>query len=155
VKFDADVDDQYRVIPSTMRGELDCKIKDGTLKEFPPLMSMSNFLFKERDFSDVAFAEIKSKFSIRGPAVEIGRMEIQSTVLSLFLQGYYSFQDSTTLSVQIPLSNLRRRNKNYKPENVGTDTRVGPSIFLHVHNNREIKGKMIIDYDPFKKWMKR
>jgi hypothetical protein len=152
VKFNANIDDSYVVLGSTMKGLLDCKIVDGGLKNFEPMENMSNFLFKKRDFSDIQFAELNSNFSIDGTNMDIERMEIQSSVLSLFLEGRYSFTDSTSLSVQIPLSNLRKRHKDFKPQNIGTDVKVGPSVFLHVYRNRDINSKIKIDYDPFKKW---
>jgi hypothetical protein len=152
VKFKANIDDTYTVLGSTMKGSLDCKIVDGALKNFEPMENMSNFLFKKRDFSDIQFAELNSNFSIDGTNMDIERMEIQSSVISLFLEGRYSFTDSTSLSVQIPLSNLRKRHKDFKPQNIGTDAKVGPSVFLHVYRNRDINSKIKIDYDPFKKW---
>lgn len=121
---------------------------------FEPMENMSNFLFKKRDFSDVEFAELNSNFSIAGTNMDISRMEIQSTVLSLFLEGRYSFTDSTSLSVQIPLSNLKKRHKDFKPKNIGTHAKAGPSVFLHVYRDRDINSKIKIDYDPFKKWVR-
>jgi hypothetical protein len=116
--------------------------------------NMSNFLFKKRDFSDVEFAELNSNFSITGTSMDISRMEIQSSVLSLFLEGRYSFTDSTSLSVQLPLSNLKKRHKDFKPKNIGTDSKAGPSVYLHVYRDKDINSKIQIDYDPFKKWAK-
>jgi hypothetical protein len=155
VKFSADIDDRYAIIAPTMRGLLTCKITNGVLTDFEPLQNMSNFLFKKRNFSDVQFAELNSNFSVQGTTIDIKRMEIQSSVLSLFLQGRYSFTDSTSLSVQLPLTNLRKRDKDFKPENIGTDAKAGPSVFLHVHRNKDIQNKVKIDYDPFKKWVKK
>ena len=152
VKFSANVDDTYNLITSSMRGTLDCKIVDGGIVNFEPMENMSNFLLKKRDFSDVAFAELKSNFSIKGTDMDISRMEIQSTVLSFFVEGRYSFTDSTSLSVQIPLSNLKKRDRNFKPKNIGTHAKAGPSVFLHVHRDKDINSKIKIDYDPFKKW---
>jgi hypothetical protein len=137
-----------------MRGTLDCKIANGRLKDFEPMENMSNFLFKKRDFSDVEFAELKSNFSIAGTDMDISRMEIQSSVLSLFLEGRYSFTDSTSLSVQLPLSNLKKRHKDFKPKNIGTDSKAGPSVYLHVYRDKDINSKIKIDYDPFKKWVR-
>jgi uncharacterized protein involved in outer membrane biogenesis len=152
VKFSATLDENYTLLPSTMRGTLDCKIVDGGLKNFEPIENMSNFLLKKRDFSDVQFAELNSAFSIEGTNMDISRMEIQSTVLSLFLEGRYSFTDSTSLSVQIPLSNLKKRHKDFKPKNIGIHAKAGPSVFLHVYRDRDMNSKIKIDYDPFKKW---
>jgi hypothetical protein len=154
INFDADVNDSYTLLTPSMRGTLDCKISDGGLKNFEPMENMSNFLFKKRDFSDVQFAELNSAFSIEGTNMDISRMEIQSSVLSLFLEGRYSFTDSTSLSVQIPLSNLKKRHKDFKPQNIGTHAKAGPSVFLHVYRDKDINSKIKIDYDPFKKWAK-
>ena len=61
--------------------------------------------------------------------------------------------DSTDLSIQVPLSNLKKRDKDYKPENVGVDSKVGPSVFIRATNNKE--GKLKISYDQFKKMRKK
>lgn len=152
VKFNARLNDNLKIEAPSIWGDLEVKIKNGRLKNFEPMENMSNFLFKKRDFSDVEFAEIDSHFFLAGPDLDINRMEIQSTVLSLFLHGRYSFTDSTSLSVQLPLSNLKKRDKNYVPKNVGVDAKVGPSIFLHVYKDEQ--GKIAIAYDPFKKYAK-
>ena len=154
VKFSANMDDNYALLAPSMRGTLDCKIANGELKNFEPMENMSNFLFKKRDFSDVEFAELNSNFSITGTDMDISRMEIQSSVLSLFLEGRYSFTDSTSLSVQLPLSNLKKRHKDFKPKNIGTSSKAGPSVYLHVYRDKDINSKIQIDYDPFKKWAK-
>ena len=155
VKFNANMDENYTLLAPSLRGTLDCKIANGRLKNFEPLENMSNFLFKKRDFSDVEFAELNSNFSITGTNMDISRMEIQSSVLFMFLEGRYSFTDSTSLSVQLPLSNLKKRHKDFKPKNVGTDKKMGPSVYLHIYRDRDINSKIKIDYDPFKKWAKK
>jgi uncharacterized protein involved in outer membrane biogenesis len=155
IKLNAELNERYAVQASSMRGTLDCKIRDGALVNFEPMENMSSFLFKKRDFSNIQFAELNSNFSIEGTAMDISRMEIQSTVLSLFLQGRYSFTDSTSLSVQLPLSNLKKRDKNFKLENIGTKAKAGPSVYLHVYRNKDINSKITIAYDPFKKWAKK
>jgi hypothetical protein len=154
IKFNADINDSYTVLGNTMRGDLDCRILNGGLKDFEPMQNMSNFLFKKRDFSDVQFAELHSSFSIEGTEMDIERMEIQSSVLSLFLEGRYSFVDSTSLSVQLPLSNLKKRHRDFKPKNIGTHAKAGPSVYLHVYRDKDINSKIKIDYDPFKKWVR-
>ena len=153
VKFNARMNDNLSIEAPSMWGDLAVKIKNGRLQNFEPMQNMSNFLFKKRDFTDVAFAEIDSHFFLLGSDLDINLMEIQSTVLSLFVHGRYSFTDSTSLSVQLPLSNLKKRDKDYKPKNVGVDAKVGPSVFLHVY--KDDKGKIAIAYDPFKKYAKQ
>jgi uncharacterized protein involved in outer membrane biogenesis len=154
VKLNANMDENYTLLAPSLRGTLDCKIANGRLKNFEPMENMSNFLFKKRDFSDVEFAELYSNFSIAGTNMDISRMEIQSSVVSMFLEGRYSFTDSTSLSVQLPLSNLKKRHKDFKPKNIGTDSKAGPSVYLHVYRDKDINSKIKIDYDPFKKWVR-
>lgn len=152
IKFSSNLDDDFNIITNGTKSTVDLSIKNGRLLNYEPLQHMSNFLLKKRDFDNVKFAEIKTRFTLRGKEVNIKKMEIESSVLRLFLEGRYSFANRTDLSVQIPLSNLRKRDKNYKPQNVGVNTKQGLSIFLHIHT--DANGKTIIDYDPFKKYVK-
>ena len=57
-------------------------------------------------------------------------MEIQSNVLSIYVEGVYSTKGNTDMSIQIPLSNLKKRDAGYKPVNEGIDKRAGPSLYL-------------------------
>ena len=152
VTFSAKMNDDFSVQGPSMRGDFSCKVKNGRLINFEPMQNMSNFLFKNRDFNNIRFAEINSHFLLKGSDVDIDKMEIESSVLSFFVKGKFSFANNTNLSVQLPLSNLRKRDKNYKPKNVGLDAKVGPSIFLHIYNDKD--GSTAIAYDPFKKWAK-
>ena len=147
------MDEQYDIQMPTLKGDVDFKIRDGKIQDFEPLQKMSNFLFKKRDFTDVQFAEIRSHFRLTGQTLDISRMEIESSVLTLFLEGRYSLADSTDMSIQVPLSNLKKRDKTYEPENVGVDAKVGPSVFLRVSKGKD--GKMGINYVPFKKFKKK
>ncbi len=152
LKFTANINDDFEILTSGRRGSIDLSIKNGNLVNFEPLENMSNFLFRKRDFSDVKFGEIKSRFTLRGTEIYFKKVEIESSVLRLFMEGQYSLANNTNLSVQVPISNLKKRDKNYKPQNVGVDAKLGPSIFLHVYND-DI-GKTIIAYDPFKRHVK-
>jgi len=152
VKLTANVNDDFELVKPGLKGNIKLLIKNGRLIDFEPLERMSNFLMKKRDFGDVKFGEIKSNFTIRDTEVYFRKMEIESTVLRLFMEGRYSLANHTDLSVQLPLSNLKKRDKNYKPVNMGVKTKQGLSVFLHVYSDKE--GKTVIAYDPFKKHVK-
>jgi len=55
--------------------------------------------------------------------------------------------------VQLPLSNLKKRDKTYQPKNIGVDAKAGPSVFLHVY--KDVTGKIVFAYDPFKRHAKK
>jgi len=153
VKFNTDVTNDYSVKTSSMTGDIHLVITDGKLDHYEPLQKMNNFLFKNRDFDVVQFGEIATHLTLAGSDINIERMEIESSLLRMFLEGRYSFSDSTDLSVQLPLSNLKKRDKTYQPKNIGVDAKAGPSIFLHVY--KDATGKTVFAYDPFKRHVKK
>ncbi len=139
--------------PSSANGEVSFSLKNGQLINFEPLKKIQKFVFKNRDFDQVDFAELKDKFTIRNGEVKINRMEIQSSVLSLFVEGLYSTKGKTDLSIQVPLNNLKKREDDYIPENIGTDQKGGRSIFLRGQTGAD--GKVQIKLDLFKKYYKK
>jgi hypothetical protein len=116
--------------PTELEGLVDFSLKNGELIDFQPLKKLQVFLFKNRDFENIKFAELKNRFEIKDREIKINRMEIQSTALSLFVQGVYSLKGNTDISIQVPLSNLKKRGDEYKPENIGADAKAGPSVFV-------------------------
>ncbi len=118
------------VIPSTIVSQVNFSLKDGALNNYEPIKKLQRFVFKKRDFDNIRFAELKSRLEISNQEVKINRMEIQSTVMSLFVEGIYNKKGTTDLSIQIPLSNLKKRDEDYNPENIGVHKKAGGSIFL-------------------------
>jgi len=152
-KVNTSVDDDFNVVLPTFNSEVSLTVLNGRLVNFEPLEKMGAFLFKKRDFEDVKFAQINCYFEVKNRDLDIERMEVESTVLTLFLEGKYSLDNRTDLSIQVPLSNLKKRDKSYAPEKVGNDAKVGPSIFLRAQSNE--KGETSLSYDPFNKRRKR
>lgn len=146
------IDEKLNLQMTKLDGRADFTINSMRLKDFEPMQRLSNFLMKGRDFSDVSFNDIKSSVGMQKTKMVVSRMEVESTVISMFIEGIYDLGDSTDLAVQVPLSNLKKRDQDIPPENIGTDSRVGPSVFLRVRTDKD--GKTIISYDPFKKFRK-
>ncbi len=144
-KFRLKLNDDFNMIPPSFNGEATMLVRDGRLINVEAIHNMSNFLFRKRDFDDVRFAQISGKVKANHRDIQIARMEIQSSVLSLFLEGKYSLDNDTNLSIQVPLSNLKKRDKGYVPKNVGVDAKVGASVFLIAKGMPD--GKTEISYD--------
>jgi len=71
------------------------------------------------------------------------RMEINSTAVTMFVEGIYSFSNNTDLSIQIP---LRQKKDQYEvPQNKGVKAKTGISIFLRAKDDKD--GKLKINYD--------
>jgi hypothetical protein len=117
------------VQPENMTGGVNFSLKNGSLINYEPMQKMQSF-FKHRDFSNIRFAELKDRLDFNNKEIVINRMEIQSTVLTLFVEGVYSLKGNTDISIQFPLSNIKRRDSTYIPQNVGNDAKAGMSIYL-------------------------
>jgi hypothetical protein len=124
------IDENGKVLPGTVESIVDFSLKNGALNNYEPIKKMQNFLFKNRDFDNIRFAELKDRLEIKNQEIKINRMEIQSSVLSLFVEGVYSQKGNTDMIIQLPLSNIKKRGTEYTPENVGTIKRGGSSVYL-------------------------
>jgi len=153
IHINSALDEQLNLQMKTLKGEANFSIENMRLIKFEPIQRLANFLTKGRDLSDISFNDINSKIDMHGTKMEFEeRMEIQSTVITMFIDGVYDLGDSTDLAIQVPLTNLKSRDQEIPPENIGTDSKVGPSVFLRVRPGKD--GKTSIAYDPFKKFRK-
>ena len=124
------LDDEGKAYPNSVASTIDFSLKNGALNNFEPVKKLQSVIFKNRNFDNIRFAELKDRLEIANQEIKINRMEIESNVLSMYVEGIYSMKGNTDMSIQIPLSNLKKRNADYIPENKGTDKKGGTSIFL-------------------------
>ncbi len=147
-----DISTEGKVLPSSSTGDIIFSLKNGALNNFEPIKKIQKFIFKNRDFDNIEFAELKNRLSIKRGEINIPRMEIQSSVLSFFVEGLFSPRGNTDVSVQVPFSNLKKRNEDYIPENIGVDKKGGRSIFLRGQPGKD--GNVQFKLDLFKKFQK-
>lgn len=129
--FKTDLDDNMEVIGKSMEGEVKLKLKDGHLLNFEPIQSVSDYIFRNRDFKDVTFTELNETFRIRGYEMEIEDLEIGSNVLNLYVKGNYNFREKSNINMVIPWHNLKRRGKDYTPKNYGETTTSAKGLKLN------------------------
>jgi hypothetical protein len=139
--------------PNSLTGTIDWSIQDGRLLQYEPLEKISQLAFKNRSFSDIYFAELKDHFEILGSAIKINRMEIQSTALTMFVEGLYDMKKGADMSIQIPLSNLKSNKEVNAPINKGINSKTGISLRLRAKTASD--GKLNISWDPFKRALKK
>jgi len=137
----------------TINGTASFSLKNGALLNFPPLMSIQKTAFKNRDFSHVRFAEIQNKLRLENAGILINRMAINSSVLTLFVQGIYGFMNNTDISIQVPLKNLKKKEDEAHPEFIRGDSKGGLSVFLRA--SADNTGKISIKYDPLARFRKK
>lgn len=152
INFSSLLKKDYAVDPQSMRGTIKMSIRNGALVNLEGLDKISEYVFKNRDFSNIEFAQLKDTITINGQKMTLSRMQIQSNVATLYVEGTYGFNGGTDISIQIPLSNLKKRGKDYKPTNVSADTKLGASVFLRMRDGAD--GKIQVAYDPLKDYYK-
>ena len=152
IKADGLLNVEGKVAPESLKSIIDFSLKNGALINYEPIKKIQNFVFKNRDFENIKFAELKDRLEINNGEININKMEIQSSVLTLIVQGKYSNKGSTDISIQIPISNLKKRSKDFDPENKGVDKKFGTSIFLR--GNTGSDGNVNFKLDIFNKFKK-
>lgn len=79
-------------------------------------------------------------------------MPIQSSAITMNIEGIYSFTDKTDISIQVPLSNLKNRSdEEYDKVNKERLNKPGASIYLRA---KEKNGQVKIGLDVFRKFRK-
>jgi hypothetical protein len=109
VSFSAMIDKNYRIIGSSMSGDLRTRVKSGSLKDVDGLQKISKYIFKDRDFSNIEFADINNHARLQGTVLDIDTLSIFSTVITLFVSGTYDFNKTNTdLLITVPFNNLKK-----------------------------------------------
>jgi hypothetical protein len=141
--FQTQLNNNVRLVPATMRGKLHFDLSNGYIINFEPFMKMKRLIFKKRNFERVRFAPIRNDIQLVGQEIEIAPMEIESNVLTLYLDGIYSFGKKTDINIQIPLSNLKKRDSTYVLDPNNAERKQGAKIFLRaIDENGEVNIKL-------------
>lgn len=148
VTLQGGVTTKAQLIPQELKGFVKFNLQNGQLVDFEPVEKISQTVFKNRNFSDIQFADLHDLLEINGENITINRMEIHSTVLSMFVEGIYNMKTGPDLSIQVPLSNLKA-NKDSLLVNKGIFSKTGVSARLRAKRGDD--GKIKITWDPFNK----
>lgn len=134
-QFETRLKQNTELIPSSMKGNLKVELSEARIVNFEPFVKMKKLIFRKRKMEDVRFATISNEFTLRGQEIEVKNMEIESNIMTLFVEGIYSFGKKTDLSIQIPMSNLKSRDSTYQLTSHDPDSIKGPSIYLRARDN--------------------
>jgi hypothetical protein len=137
-----------QLISEELKGFVKFNMNDGKLINFEPVQKIQQTVFKSRNFSDIQFADLHDLLEINGNNIKINRMEIRSSVITMFVEGIYNTKTGPDLSIQVPLSNLKA-NKDSVLRNRGIFSKTGVSARLRAQKGDD--GKIKISWDPFNK----
>jgi AsmA-like C-terminal region len=137
-----------QLIKDGFKSSIQFNLKNGQLLNFPPFAQIHQKILKKRNLSDVRFADLYDSIEVRGENITINRMEIRSSVLTMFVNGIYNMKTGPDMSIQVPLSNLKA-NKDSALVNKGTQRNHGISVRLRLRRGAD--GKLDVSWDPFDK----
>ena len=130
---------------NSLDGTIQFALKNGSLTNFGPLEKIQETAFKTRNFSDVKFAEIKNDVWVKNGLVNIPRMQIESSVFGLFIEGQYGIAGNTDMRIQVPLRNLANKGPDYVPAKSSNTAKGGMSIFLRAQTGKDGKIAIVLD----------
>ncbi|NEU09446.1 AsmA-like C-terminal region-containing protein [Flavihumibacter sp. R14] len=134
--------DNGEMVPLSMRGTIDFTLRNGGLVNFEPMEKIGNFAFKNRDFSNITLKSLSNRFTLLGDRVVIPPMQIQSSVLNIFLEGVYGFSTGTNIIMQVPLRNPKKDEFIY--DEAERQQRAKKGIVLNLHATDGDDGKVKI-----------
>lgn len=108
INASASMKDNGQIVPGSVLGTVDFNLKKGAIINFEPMRKVGSLAFPNRNFSNITFENLKNTLFIQGNKVNIPPMQIESSVLNIFLQGVYGFASGTDIALQIPLRNPKK-----------------------------------------------
>jgi hypothetical protein len=144
----AGINSAGKIVPNAMNGQLVFSLKNAALINLESLKNIQKYIFKNRDLTNVEFAELKDTFDIKNGDIYIRRMPVQSSAITMYIEGTYSFEDRTDISIQVPFSSLKNVQEDYKKIDKKKAERPGASIYLRA---KDKGGQVKIGLDVFKR----
>lgn len=131
---------KFTIRQESMAGTFEVKIKKGELHNLKALDEITGNILKNKEFSNMQFATLNHNSTLKGQDFTIEQMEIQSNVITLFVNGVYSFGDNTELFVKVPISSLKNQDPDYVAKNKSPDEKIGLSLNFKIKKeNGEMK----------------
>lgn len=154
IRLNGAMTDKAKMVNNSLKGSVDFTIIDGELVDFPPMEKIKVAVLKNKDLSEIRFADLKNHLDLDSTTITFQRMEIRSTAFTLYAEGIYDLRTGPDMSLQVPLSNLKKNeNQNIPPDSRGNDSKAGVSVRLRARRGDD--GKLKVTWDPFKKALKK
>ena len=105
VNFDSEWTPALNLIDKSLVVESSVEISNGELFDFEPMMALSDFI-KVEDLKHIRFSKLKNDIVIQNKQVHIPMMDINSSVIDLYISGVHGFDQNMTYDVKVLLSDI-------------------------------------------------
>ena len=141
-KFSFALNKNNKVDEATILAESDVLIKDGKLKDFLPLFSLSKFIELD-ELKEIKFSELKNTIQISNRKVVIPKMDISTSVLNFKMAGIHTFDNEIDYHFELFLKELlakkwkakQRKNIDEEFGFVVEDENRGSKLFITMKGN--------------------
>ena len=96
---------------NSLVGKSQFDVYKGALIDFQPIRKIGKFVFPFRNTDSIVFSELSADLKLKGDRVHIKDLKVSSNVLNLDVNGIYSFNEGTNLSMIVPLRNPKKDEK--------------------------------------------
>ena len=134
-------------VKNSFNGSIGFNLKNGELNNFPPLKTISKFVFKNRNLDSITFSNLSNELTLKNGKITIPKMEIESSAIRMIVQGIYAFEAGTDLELMIP---LRNPEKDKLREEKGLKPKKNKGIILYLRAKDGKDGKVNIGWDALK-----
>ncbi|MCY7409753.1 MAG: hypothetical protein LH473_05730 [Chitinophagales bacterium] len=129
-----------KIDQNSMVGTMNISIKKGELRNIEGFKEIQKYIFKNRDFNNIQFAEIKNRFAINETMIDISKLELYSSVMTLFVDGKYDLKKiNTNMTIQVPFSNLEKKDAKERLDKSDSTLITGGSLYFRATNKDDGK----------------
>lgn len=138
-------DRKYRVIEQSIYALSDVKIEQGELKDYKPLLSLSNFV-DINDLKHIRFQTLQNQIEIKDRTIFIPATFIQSSALDLYLSGTHTFDNRIDYQLKLSMADVMMNKffKSNKSENDYEKAEGGINVYLTMKGTVE---KPVIEFN--------
>lgn len=106
------LDENFNLLPASMSGDFDLKLKEVKLINFKPLTELSGFLFPKESLQKVELANLDAAFHLKGKNLLMEEFELPTSLATFFIQGEYDFDNHLDMNILVPIHTISRKNHN-------------------------------------------
>lgn len=110
LQMTSDLKPNLNLPPESVYLEADLNIVDGILKNYEPMMALSDYA-DIKELKEVRFSQLSNQISIEESVIYIPEMLIESNVLNLQLSGKHHFDHRIDYSIKLRLADVLFKNR--------------------------------------------
>ncbi len=130
------MDPRLNIDPASLQVNASININQGRLRNYEPMLALSDFAAID-ELRDVRFASLQNDIRIKNSTIFVPRMEIESNVMDLGLQGTHNFDNVVDYSIRLKMTDVmfngrkkKSRNSEFEDHLAVKESEDDPNIYI-------------------------